>query len=63
MYLSLVIVTLGIAVWRGDWPMFLAPAAIFATTNWLHIPFEEANMRREFGVAFEAYARRVRRWL
>jgi protein-S-isoprenylcysteine O-methyltransferase Ste14 len=63
MYLSLVIVTLGIAVWVGAWPMLLAPIAIFATTNWVHIPFEEANMRREFGAAFDAYAGRVRRWL
>ncbi len=63
MYLSLVIITLGIAVWVGAWPMLLAPIAIFATTNWVHIPFEEANMRREFGAAFEAYAGQVRRWL
>jgi protein-S-isoprenylcysteine O-methyltransferase Ste14 len=63
MYLSLVIVTLGIAFWVGAWPMFLAPIATFATANWAHIPFEEANMRCEFGAEFAAYARRVRRWL
>ena len=63
MYLSLVIVTFGIAVWVGAWPMFLAPVAIFATANWVHIPFEEANMRRQFGAAFDAYAESVRRWI
>jgi protein-S-isoprenylcysteine O-methyltransferase Ste14 len=31
MYLGLVIVTLGIAVWVGAWPMFLAPVAVFAS--------------------------------
>jgi protein-S-isoprenylcysteine O-methyltransferase Ste14 len=63
MYLGLVIVTLGIAFWVGAWPMFLAPVAIFATANWVHIPFEEAKMRRQFGDAFDTYGRRVRRWI
>jgi len=63
MYLSLVILTLGVAVWVGAWPMFLAPLATFATANWIHIPFEEAKMRRQFGEAFDAYARTVRRWI
>ena len=63
MYLALVIITLGIAFWVGAWPMFLAPIATFATANWVHIPFEEAQMRRQFREAFDAYVRRVRRWI
>jgi len=63
MYLGLVIVALGIAFWVGAWPMFLAPIATFATANWVHIPFEEQNMRRQFGEDFAAYCGRVRRWI
>lgn len=63
MYLGLVLVTLGIAVWIGAWPMFLAPIAVFATANWVHIPFEEAKMRRQFGVSYDDYVSRVRRWV
>ena len=63
MYLGLVIATLGIAVWVGAWPMFIAPIAIFATTNWVHIPFEEAKMRRQFGATYDGYVGRVRRWV
>ena len=63
MYLGLVLVTLGIALWVGAWPMFLAPIAIFATTNWVHIPFEEEKMRRQFGASFDAYASKTRRWI
>jgi protein-S-isoprenylcysteine O-methyltransferase Ste14 len=63
MYLSLVTITLGVAIWVGAWPMFLAPVAVFATTNWAHIPFEETKMRRQFGPDFDAYSRRVRRWI
>ena len=63
MCLGLVLVTLGIALWVGAWPMFLAPIAIFATANWVHIPFEEEKMRRQFGASFDAYASKTRRWI
>jgi protein-S-isoprenylcysteine O-methyltransferase Ste14 len=63
MYLGLIIVTLGIAVLVGSWPMFLAPIAVFATANWVHIPFEEAKMRRQFGLTYDDYVGRVRRWV
>ena len=63
MYLGLVIVTVGIAVWVGAWPMFLAPGAVFVTANWIHIPYEEAKMRRQFGAAYDGYVGRVRRWV
>ena len=63
MYLGLVLVTFGIAIGIGAWPMFLAPVAVFATANWVHIPFEEAKMQRQFGAAFDEYTARVRRWI
>jgi protein-S-isoprenylcysteine O-methyltransferase Ste14 len=63
MYLGLVILTLGIAVWVGAWPMLIAPFAVFATANWVHIPFEEAKMRRQFGATYNDYVERVRRWV
>jgi protein-S-isoprenylcysteine O-methyltransferase Ste14 len=63
MYLGLILVTLGIAFWVDAWPMLLAPIATFATANWVHIPFEEAKMRRQFGNAFDDYAAKVRRWV
>jgi protein-S-isoprenylcysteine O-methyltransferase Ste14 len=61
MYLGLVILALGVALWVGAWPMFVAPVAVFATANWVHIPFEEAKMRRQFGATYENYVERVRR--
>ena len=63
MYLGLVVLSLGIALWIGAWPMFMAPIAVFATANWVHIPFEEAKMRRQFGAAYDEYVARVRRWV
>jgi protein-S-isoprenylcysteine O-methyltransferase Ste14 len=63
MYLGLVVLALGIAIWVGAWPMFLAPIAAFATANWVHIPFEEAKMRRQFAAEYDGYVARVRRWV
>jgi len=63
MYLGLVILTIGIAVWVGAWPMFVVPFAVFATANWVHIPFEEAKMRRQFRATYDDYVGQVRRWL
>jgi len=62
MYLGLVIIALGMAIWTGWPPMLAAPILVFLTTNFVHIPFEEAKMRRQFGAAYDAYAGRVRRW-
>jgi protein-S-isoprenylcysteine O-methyltransferase Ste14 len=63
MYLGLVVITFGIALWVGSWPMLAAPVAVFATANFVHIPHEEAKMRRQFGAAYDAYVQRVRRWV
>ncbi|MBX3430837.1 MAG: isoprenylcysteine carboxylmethyltransferase family protein [Hyphomonadaceae bacterium] len=63
MYLGLVVASIGFALWFGRPLMFLAPILIFAIENWVFIPFEEAKMRRQFPEAFDAYCKRVRRWL
>jgi protein-S-isoprenylcysteine O-methyltransferase Ste14 len=63
MYLGLVIASLGIAFCVGSLPMFAVPLLVFATTNWVHIPFEEAKMCRQFGDAFDRYTRQTRRWI
>ena len=63
MYLGIVLVSLGIAFWVGSLPMFAVPLLAFATANWVHIPFEEAKMRRQFGTVFDEYLAKVRRWV
>jgi len=63
MYLGLIVLTLGIAVRVGSMPMFAVPLLLFTTANWVHIPFEEAKMRRQFGVEFGVYTSQVRRWI
>ena len=43
--------------------MALAAAALLVIQNQLHIPFEEAQLRRAFGGWYSDYAASVRRWL
>ena len=43
--------------------MLMAPLAVFATVNWVHIRFEEAKTRRQFSTAYDDYVVQVRRWV
>jgi protein-S-isoprenylcysteine O-methyltransferase Ste14 len=63
MYLGLTIFTLGIALCVGSLPMFAVPIVMFLTATIVHIPFEEAKMRHQFGPIFDDYMHRVRRWI
>ena len=63
MYLAMTLVCLGAAIWMGLPLMYLAPLLMFLVANWAFIPFEEAKMRRQFGETFDAYCKRVRRWI
>jgi len=63
MYLAMTLFCLGGALWFGRPLMLLAPFFMFAVANWAFIPFEEGKMRRQFGDAFDAYCKRVRRWI
>lgn len=63
MYLGLVLLTLGIALYAGTISFFLVPVILFLFCNGAFIPFEEAKMRRQFGDQYTDYIRRVRRWI
>src|SRR5437764_2751942 len=52
MYLGLVSISLGIAVWVGSLPMFAVTLLVLATANRVNIQFGEAKMRRRIGDAY-----------
>jgi protein-S-isoprenylcysteine O-methyltransferase Ste14 len=62
-YLSGVLVSLGIAVFLGSLSPLAIPILIFLTLNMLHIPDEEARLEKLFGKNYLAYKDQVRRWL
>jgi protein-S-isoprenylcysteine O-methyltransferase Ste14 len=63
MYLGLILVTLGIALYFGTLPFFAVPVLLFLLVNFVFIPFEEAKMQRQHEAAYTDYRARVRRWL
>lgn len=63
MYLGIVMMLLGIALWLGSWPMFIAPVSFFMFMSLVRIPYEEQALQALFGEAYASYRRRVRRWI
>lgn len=63
MYLGMLLVLLGWAVWLGNVAALLGPAVSVLVLNQLQIKPEERILRQRFGEAYVRYAARVRRWL
>jgi protein-S-isoprenylcysteine O-methyltransferase Ste14 len=62
MYSGVILVSLGVAIFFGTVPFFVATVLLFLLVNSAFIPFEEAKMERQYGAQFRAYKSRVRRW-
>ena len=62
-YLGMVVTMLGIGVAAGVPLMAIAAANFVAIVASVHIPHEEANMKRTFGGWYSDYAASVRRWI
>jgi protein-S-isoprenylcysteine O-methyltransferase Ste14 len=63
MYAGDALILLGIVVFFSN-PLGLAGVALFiAWMSLLQIPAEERALRARFGEAYDAYCRRVRRWI
>ena len=63
MYVAMALLTAGTGLWLNTWWVLgLLPLAIAAIDRMV-ITREEAYLRRRFGAEYEAFTRRVRRWL
>ena len=63
MYLGMVMMLAGIAMFVGTLPFYVAAAALFAILNFVFCPYEEDKLAATFGSRFRQYRMRVRRWL
>src|SRR5574341_1034519 len=63
MYLGVTTIVLGEALVVASWGLFFYWAAWFLMVNLFVIGYEEPTLRRRFGAGYEAYTRRVGRWL
>jgi protein-S-isoprenylcysteine O-methyltransferase Ste14 len=63
MYVSLALLTVAFAFHLNTlWIVLLLVPTLLAVQHFVIAP-EERYLRRRFGAEYEAYARRVRRWL
>ena len=63
MYLGFVLALAGVAILMGATTPFVLPILFAIIADLWYIGFEERALRRKFGADYEAYARRVRRWI
>jgi protein-S-isoprenylcysteine O-methyltransferase Ste14 len=63
MYVGFVSILAGIGTAAGSVPMQLSALPMFLFLSFYVIPREEKYLRQEFGAEYEAYRRKVRRWL
>lgn len=63
MYLGFVLLLTAAAFYVNTACALLAPLAFFVAANWWYIPYEERAASAEFGEDYEAYRRKVRRWI
>ena len=62
-YLSGVILSLGIAILLGSLITFVFPIVLLLILDRLYVPSEEERLETRFGKEYLAYKHRVRRWI
>lgn len=63
MYLGLLFISIGCLFAVESLWFVIPPILFFLSMNFGLIPFEEQLMKEHFGAEYDAYRRRVRRWL
>ncbi|HLE17067.1 MAG TPA: isoprenylcysteine carboxylmethyltransferase family protein [Syntrophales bacterium] len=63
MYLGTVLLLLGLSLYIGTIPFYLAAIGCFAVLNSVFCCFEENKLIEAFGQEYREYRNRVRRWL
>jgi protein-S-isoprenylcysteine O-methyltransferase Ste14 len=63
LYLAMALLTMGAGLWLNTWWVLLLLLPAVAIVDRYVIAREEAYLRRRFGIEYDAYIARVRRWL
>jgi len=63
MYLGIMLMLLGLAVATGGIFFYLATVVFFLIVDYVFCTYEETQLIRTFGAAYERYLEDVRRWL
>jgi protein-S-isoprenylcysteine O-methyltransferase Ste14 len=63
MYVGVLAAILGHFLWFGYWNLLLYAGIVFLAFHAFVTYYEEPNLKRRFGAAYEDYLRRVPRWI
>ncbi len=63
MYVGVELILLGEAVLFGSWALFAYAVVVWGVFHLFVVLYEEPTLRRNFGATYDAYCRRVPRWL
>lgn len=63
MYLALVLIVAGQALWFGSRALLFYALALWAIFHIRVLTYEEARLAKRFGAEFDEYRRHVRRWM
>ncbi len=63
MYLGMVLMMLGLALYIGTVPFYLSAVGYFAILNFVFCPYEENKLAKAFGDEYIQFRNRVRRWI
>ena len=63
MYLGMILMMLGAALYMGTLPFYVSAAAYFMIIDSAFCPFEERKLASSFGDEYRRYASEVRRWI
>jgi protein-S-isoprenylcysteine O-methyltransferase Ste14 len=63
MYVSVVSILLGEAIYFGSIGILIEAATVFAVTHLFIVYYEEPYLKRRFGTAYDTYLQTVGRWI
>ena len=63
MYVGVLLVIIGYFLWFGYWNLLIYAAVVFIAFNTFVALYEEPNLKTRFGSSYEAYLKRVPRWI
>jgi len=63
MYVGIILILIGHFVWFGFWSLVMYAFIVFMAFSAFVIFYEEPNLKKRFGAAYEEYCKRVPRWI
>jgi protein-S-isoprenylcysteine O-methyltransferase Ste14 len=63
MYVAVLLMLFGHFLWFGFWSLLIYTAFFFIAFHLFVVGYEEPNLRKRFGAAYEKYLQEVPRWI